>query len=244
MQLKILSWNIWGGQYLSQVVDFLKEANADIIGLQEVSQDPGGANNVAEVIGKQLGYRWVYGVVKRLKTSEIGWKSEKIMDWGNAVLSKYKIIENKNHPLSEAHKRFALEATIQVNTKNFHVFSTHLVHIHQKPPETQEKLETHETQATNLIKLLPSQRAIVVGDFNATPENAAVRKMREVMADTNPASAPTWSVYPEGCEKCKPQAIDTRLDYIFTTRDIKTSLFKVESSRGSDHLPISVMIEI
>src|SRR3989338_1956876 len=99
MQLKVLSWNIWGGQYLPQVVDFLKESNADIIGLQEVSQDPGGANNVAEVIGKQLGYRWVYGAIKRLKASEIGWKSEKTMEWGNAILARHEIIENKNHQI-------------------------------------------------------------------------------------------------------------------------------------------------
>src|SRR3989344_7052569 len=100
MRLKVLSWNIWGGRYLPQVIDFLKESNADIIGLQEVSRDPGGANNAAEVIGKQLGCRWVYGAIKQLKASEIGLKSEKTIEWGNAILSKHEIIENKNHPLS------------------------------------------------------------------------------------------------------------------------------------------------
>ncbi len=244
MQLKVLSWNIWGGQYLPQVIDFLKESNADIIGLQEVSQDPGGANNVAEVIGKQLGYRWVYGAVKRLKASEVGWKSEKTVEWGNAILSKYEITENKNHPLSETHKRFALEAVIKVNTKALHVFSTHLVHIHQKPPETQEKLETHETQAANLIKLLPKENTVVMGDFNAAPESAAIRKMREALLDTDPASTPTWSVYPEGCPICNPRVIDTKLDYIFTSKDLKTSSFTVGSSKGSDHLPISVFAEL
>ena len=244
MQLKILSWNIWGGQYLQQVVDFLKESKSDIIGLQEVSRDPGGANDAAEIIGKQLGYRWVYGAIKRLKASEIGWKSEKTMEWGNAVLSKYEIIGNKNHSLSEAHQRFALEAIIRVNTKTLHVFSTHLVHIHQKPTETQEKLETHEMQAASLIKLLPKENTIVMGDFNAAPESAAIRKMRETLSDTDPASTPTWSVYPEGCPVCKPRAVDTKLDYIFTSKDLKTNSFKVGSSKGSDHLPISVLAEL
>ena len=244
MQLKVLSWNIWGGQYLPQVVDFLKESNADIIGLQEVSQDPGGANNVAEVICKQLGYRWVYGAVKRLKALEIGWKSEKTIEWGNAILARHEIIESKNHPLSEAHKRFALEAAIRVNTTTLHVFSAHFVHIHQKPPETQEKLETHEMQAVNLIKLLTKENTIVMGDFNAAPESAAIRKMREVLSDADLASNPTWSVYPEGCPVCNPQALNVLLDYIFTSMDIETRSFKVENSRGSDHLPISVLIKI
>ena len=83
-----------------------------------------------------------------------------------------------------------------------------------------------------------------MGDFNATPESETIRKMSEVLVDTDPTSAPTWSVYPAGCLVCNPQAIDTRLDYIFTTPDIKTSSFKVEQSKGSDHLPISVIAEI
>ena len=244
MQLKILSWNIWGGHYLPQVIDLLKESNAHIIGLPEVTQDPGGANNLAQVIGEQLGYKWVYAPVKQLKASEINLKSEKIIERGNAILSRYKITGNKNHPLSEVHKRFALETTIRVNTKNLNVFSTHLVHIHQQPSETQEKLETHEMQATNLIKFLPKENTIVMGDFNATQKSAAIRKMCEAFVDTDPASTPTWSVYPEGCPVCKPQSIDTRLDYIFTSRGIKTSSFKVENSKGSDHLPISVIVEI
>lgn len=238
MQLKILSWNIWGGQYLSQIIDFLKESNADIIGLQEVAQDPGGANNIAQVIAEKLGYKWVYAPTKQLKASEIGWKSEKIMEWGNAILARHKIIESKNHPLSEAHKRFAFEATIQVKTNNLHVFSTHLLHTHQQPSETQE------AQADNLIKILPSTRTVVMGDFNAKPDSVAIRKMREVFADADPTSIPTWSVYPEGCPVCKPQALNIRLDYIFTSRDIEARSFKVENSKGSDHLPVSVLIEI
>ena len=83
-----------------------------------------------------------------------------------------------------------------------------------------------------------------MGDFNATPDSAVIQKMRNVLNDSDPLSTPTWSVYPEGCKTCHPLDVNTRLDYIFTTKDIKTSEFHVEHSKASDHLPVSVMVEI
>ena len=72
----------------------------------------------------------------------------------------------------------------------------------------------------------------------------AITSMRKVLIDTNPDSKPTWSVYPEGCSVCKPQTLATRLDYIFVSKDIRYNSFKVESSKDSDHLPISVVVPI
>ncbi|MDZ4226986.1 MAG: hypothetical protein U1D26_00745, partial [Patescibacteria group bacterium] len=72
----------------------------------------------------------------------------------------------------------------------------------------------------------------------------AIKRMGKALKDTDPSHAPTWSVYPEGCKVCNPQAIDVRLDYIFASRDLKTHSPKVESSKASDHLPISVTVGI
>ena len=83
-----------------------------------------------------------------------------------------------------------------------------------------------------------------MGDFNATPESPVIKSIQKVLVDSDPSSTPTWSVYPEGCRICNPQKLDTCLDYIFTSIDLKTSSFKVEESKASDHLPISVVVEI
>jgi exonuclease III len=58
MKLKILSWNIWCGTYLDEVIKFLKIADSDIIALQEVAEDNRG--NISEIIAKELGYKYVY----------------------------------------------------------------------------------------------------------------------------------------------------------------------------------------
>lgn len=229
MKLKILSWNIWIDGYFDQVSDFLKASEADIIGLQEVVND----NPKRDVIGflSKLGYQHVFAPVKKT------WGT-KIWNDGPAVFSKYQIQNSQTYILSEKDSRAAAKTNILIKDKLLHVFSTHLIHTHQ------QQLNVQEEQGLNLIKKLPNENTIVMGDFNATPNSAVIRNMKKVLIDSDPDSQSTWSMYPEGCEVCNPQKVDTRLDYIFTTKDIKTGNFKVENSKASDHLPISVMIEI
>jgi len=96
-----------------------------------------------------------------------------------------------------------------------------------------------------LINILPKEHTIVMGDFNATPESATIQTMKQGMFyDTDQASIPTWSVYPEGCHICNPQAVDIKLDYIFASKDMRTSSFNVGESGASDHLPISALLQI
>lgn len=231
MQLKILSWNIWCDGHFDEIAQFLKSFDADIIGLQEVLPHSKQIPVIDLLVS--LGYGHIY--VPVLTAHLLNGGSEEM---GNAIFSRYPIINSKTHILSEEKKRIAIQADIKLSGNILHVFSTHLVHTHQEPSEIQE------LQVDNLIKILPEDKTIVMGDFNATYDSNAVKKMTEVLKDTDSSKSPTWSVYPEGCMVCKPKKIDTRLDYIFTSRDIKTTSPKVENSRGSDHLPISVLVEI
>ena len=228
MELKIISWNIWDEGHFDEIAQFLKSSEADIVGLQEVL--PFSKSIPIIEFLTSLGYEHVYAPA-RLSSGE---KEE----MGNAVFSKYPIVSSAVHVLSEENKRIAVQADIAVEGKIVHVFSVHLLHTHQQPSSTQE------LQAENLLKVLPQEKVIVMGDFNATPESIALQKMHSVLTDTDTTSAPTWSVYPEGCPVCNPQKIDTRLDYIFTSPDVQTITSKIESSKGSDHLPISATVEV
>jgi len=228
MQLKVLSWNIWNEGHFDEIAQFLKSSEADIIGLQEVLP----FSKSIPIIGflTSLGYEHVYAPA-RLSSNE---KEE----MGNAVFSKFPIVSSAVHVLSEENKRIAVQADIAIEGETVHVFSVHLLHTHQKVSSIQE------LQAENLLKVLPQERVIVMGDFNATPESVVVQKMHSVLTDTNTTHTPTWSVYPEGCPVCNPQKIDTRLDYIFVSSDIKVVSSAVAISRASDHLPISAIVEV
>lgn len=230
MQLKILSWNIWVDGKFDQIADFLKTANADIIGLQEVEAN----DTQLDIIGflASLGYEHVFAPVHKKFGEEI-WND------GPAIFSKYKIIGAKTYMLSETDGRAAIKADIQIGNKTLHFFSTHLKHTHQQPSELQE------LQVKNLIKVLPKEKTIVMGDFNATPESVAIKAMTKIMIDSDPSSAPTINAPLFDCSGCDLRTIaGTRLDYIFTTKDIKINHFKVYGAAGSDHLPISAAITI
>ena len=229
MKLKVISWNIWIDGNFKEVVDFLRNSQADIIGLQEVVDDDRSRDIIKAL--KNEGYNSYFG------SAEHTWDGNVYKD-GPAILTKYKIIKNETHTLSEKDKRVAVQADIVAGNKTLHIFSTHLIHTHQKKGEEQD------IQVSNLIKILPSERTILMGDFNAIPESSVIRNVNKVLVDADPDSYPTWSIYPEGCLVCNPQTMDTRLDYIFTSKDLKASSYKVEDSKASDHLPISVIIEI
>lgn len=123
-----------------------------------------------------------------------------------------------------------------------HVYCTHLLHTHQRLSDTQL------VQAHRLLRISRGRRTVVMGDFNAVPGSEVIAAMNNHMRDTDPDSNPTWSAHPEGCSGCNPGGINTRLDYIFVSRDIYDGVvpgsFQVMAPSGSDHLAISVEIDL
>lgn len=226
MQIKVLSWNIWLDGDFEKVTAFLHSANADIIGLQEVV--PGDKSRDIVSFLSALGYE------SAITPIGAAFPDGRMITVG--VFSRHPIQEVKLHRLSEESDRQFVEARIKVGSTVLYVFSVHLVHTHQKDSALQT------AQAEHIVRVLPQQQAIVMGDFNATPSMTPIQQMRKELVDTDPESQPTWSLHPEGCVVCKPEALDTRLDYIFASKDLKTHSFKVENAQGSDHLPISVAV--
>lgn len=229
MKLKVLSWNIWVNSYYNHVRDFLIKSNADIIGLQEVSGNDSTRNTVKLLT--DLGFSNIFAPQPR------PWAKNNRED-GPAIFTKHKIISSKKYVLSKEYGVGVVQADIKINDKPIHVFSTHLSHDHQSASTIQVD------QVNKLLKLIPKTNSILMGDFNALPSSKTIKLVSNTFLNTDQGNKPTWSVYPQGCEVCNPQKVDIRLDYIFTSNNIKTLSFKVEQSKGSDHLPISTTLEI
>jgi len=220
----------------------LKIADADIIALQEILEDEKG--NSALTLANILGYECVFDIGMQMPEKFLGdplRKSEEIIRFGNAILSKHKILAHKIYNLSPEgeESRTMVQADIQIADEIVHAFSLHLKHSHQQP------LELQNQQANKLISILPTGKLIVMGDFNALPVSYPVEKMRNILQDAEPGQAtPTWSVYPGGCSVCKEEGVHYKLDYIFTSKDIKIKSFEIGKTKGSDHLPLYSIIEI
>ncbi len=241
MQLKVLSWNIWCGTYLEEVIACLKKEQPDIIALQEVLEEENG--NIALTIAKELGYECVYALgmkmpARFLNNPQVPGDTQ--VTFGNAILSKHKIVGTKTHDLPQGENpRPAIQADIQIGDKTFHVFSLHLKHSHQQP------LEMQNIQADKLLALIPEDSSIVMGDYNCLPDSYPIQTISKVLNNTEPGEqTPTWCQYIGGCSVCQIDEIKYKLDYIFVTKDIISKDFSVLQSKGSDHLPVSVIIEI
>ena len=234
MKLKVLSWNIWHGNHLPEVIDFLKNADADVIALQEVIVKDG--TNTAELIAEALGYAFAYYPA-----------IQKDYQQGNAIVSRYPIVESKPHLLSdenlyaetaETEPRIAVETTLVVDDINIKVFSVHLAYSFKFQPS-----QMRELQVDNLLKVLPKISTILMGDFNSHPDNSSIKKLSETMRNADQKlTDPTWTIYPFESRGFKETELRHRLDYIFVSKDLYAENFRVEQSTGSDHLPISAVI--
>src|SRR3989344_1562287 len=239
MKLKVLSWNIWQGNKLDLIIEFLKNAKADIIALQEVIEKDD--TNTAAIIAEALGYKLVY--YPAIQENTFG------VPQGNAILSKYPIIESKPHLLSdislyvntpESEPRIAVETTIRLNGVSIKVFSVHLAYSHAFGPSRMRDL-----QIDNLLKLLPHSRTILMGDFNSYPDSKSLEKVSDVMKNTDTKlTEPTWTIYPFDYGEFRETELRHRLDYIYVSKDVHVENFRVEQSRGSDHLPISAIAHV
>lgn len=229
MHLKVLSWNIWIDGDYAEMQRILTLENADIIGLQEVKDNDPERPILTHLAS--LGYESIFMPVEKT------WGGKIYRD-GPAILSRYPIVSSQSHDLSRENNRGAVQANIQIGDTQMHVLSTHLLHTHQKDSPVQNE------QADSLLKISPRERTIIVGDFNATPGSYPIRKISEVFANTDSSNAATWSTHLNGCNVCKIDTPQIRLDYIFASKDLAYSNAKVGYSTASDHLPISVEIRI
>lgn len=235
-KLKILSWNIWFYGDLVKVNEFLEKSNADILGLQEVMMADKKIQLSKRLTG-ELGYKYIYSPAFQYPINGVN------TDIGNAIFSRYPIVSNRIHNLSDKDNRIAVQADVKVGNKILHIFSTHLYHVHLDK-EDRQRTELQKLQAENLIKVIPEEDSILMGDFNCLPQSEAIKVINNKLKNTDTDLLPTWSVYPEGCKVCSPNGIKYKFDNIFISNNLKSSNYKVEDSKASDHLPISVKIEI
>lgn len=237
MQLRLLSWNIWGGKHFEEIVSFLGEQRPDIIALQEVVEKD-GSNTAAEIAGR-LGYNFAYfRAIDKIGTD---------LAQGNAILTSFPIEKSASHILSdmslykgtaETEPRIAVEAKVRIESELLSIFTIHLAYSHKFQNSMMRDL-----QVDNLIKLIQPSRTILMGDFNSHPDSFYMERLNRVIKNADSQlTEPTWTIYPFDYEGFTETELRHRLDYIFTSKDVAVENFSVPFSKGSDHLPVSATV--
>ncbi len=166
--LKLATFNIWHNQgdwpaRLGLLVEALRAADPDVIGLQEVLEDaavglPNQARTIAEALG---GYEVHFSSVDAEGSGR---------RYGNAILSRLPVLAHdwkKLEPLDDY--RTAIRARVDLRGRAVDVVNTHLA---WQP----DQAATRARQVADLMAWLPGDGTplVAMGDFNAEQSDAGL----------------------------------------------------------------------
>ena len=225
--IKVVSYNIKYSKKVDKAIHIFKSnhtlTEADIVCLQEM--DPHGV----ELFANQLHYNYIY--YPAVLHPHHG------KDFGNAILSKWPIIEDKKfifpNPIKKpSHRqRIAVNATIQIDQLKIMIFSIHMGVI--------AKANQRAFQIEKLIETIPDDisHCIIGGDFNTFTKknskaifNIFVAYGYQLATERVGWTFKHWYLFNK----------KSLLDHIFTKGLWITDTGKIDDHSASDHLPIWV----
>jgi len=238
--IKLLQWNIWYKEDPNNVLNLLKEVDADILCLQELTAgyDMHDKIDVVELIQHELGYE------VHAQHMTVGARGS----LANAIFSKYPIENTSsvwiNEPRgssgSDDEHRCYIEAVINVNETMITVGTVHMSYT-DRFIETDRKLE--ETSRL-LAEIKGKNRYIFTGDLNVTPGSKTIKDIESILQPVGPDySEPTWTTKPFSYNGFEAKTLDWRLDYAFKSIDLDIRTASIINTDYSDHLPILIEIE-
>ncbi len=235
MKIKIMSYNTQHClNYVTREIDFdimadtIKKCGADIVGLQEMRDESEHKEYEAQakILAEKLGFYYYFAEAIRFNG---------VNPYGNAIISRYPIkkAETVIIPDPEVKKydgyyetRCLLNAEIDV-ADGINVLVTHFG---LNPDEQENAVNT-------VVSNLSENNCVLMGDFNVTPDNEVLKPIREKMYDTAESFSEPKLSFPSD----KP---DRKIDYIFTSPNLKVIEADIPQIVSSDHCPHTALIEI
>jgi endonuclease/exonuclease/phosphatase family metal-dependent hydrolase len=223
--LRVATYNVHGCVGIDRRFDAARiarvigEIDADIVSLQEVVT-PVRDIDVSAVLAASGGYR-----IATLATMSLAGGT-----FGNAVLSRWPIVDQRAHDLSFVRRepRAALDVTIDAGIRAVRVIATHLG----------LGVRERRSQLARLVEVACSSDAatIVAGDFNVVRANS--RALREFFAHFGRGESPR--TFPSMAPMLALDRIGAR-----GARVIRIGAHRSRLSRvASDHLPLVADVEL
>lgn len=210
------------------MVDTIKKSGADIIGLQEMRDESEAADYDAQakIMAEKLGFHYYFAEAIRFSGKN---------PYGNALISRYPIkkAETILIPDPEIKKydgyyetRCLLKAEIEVGGG----LNVLVSHFGLNPDE-------HENAVKTVIQNLPEGKTVLMGDFNMQPDNELLNPIREKLYDTADKFETELFSFPSDVP-------DRKIDYIFTSNDLKVIDADIPALVSSDHRPHLAKIDL
>ncbi|MDF2659013.1 MAG: hypothetical protein K0Q94_1804 [Paenibacillus sp.] len=245
--MRVMSYNVHGGigmdglYDLERIVRTIAQADADIVGLQEVDVHFGQRSrfeHMADRLADRLGMSVYFAPIYVLPPSE-GRKEER--QFGVALLSRLPIRKTANHQLTRLStqevtalpepKPGLLEAVLGAAERQLRVYVTHLDY------RTDPAIRWMQIREMLQLAGVHTDPVLVLGDFNARPDA--------------PELAPLFSAFPDSWTAVRADAghtfpadqPDRKIDYILASGHMRTIRTYTIPGTASDHLPIVADLE-
>lgn len=240
--LSLLTYNLHSEQMLiDPMADVVREANADVVALQEVSRE------VEERFSAEFATLYPYQAWHTIPDGAV---------IGQAVMSRYPILESdywRNEPLN-----FSLghqQVIIDFDGTAISLYNTHPIHPILKLGRIfAVELRTNEIQSVLDRADVDSNSVLIAGDFNMSDQSEDYRTITAGYTDAYRAAG--WGLgftFPDfssrnavpGERGSLPLRPIVRLDYIFHSDDFRALEARVwPTSGGSDHRPLLAQFEV
>lgn len=220
------TYNVEGRQDPEEIARVIEESGADIIALQEVSRGwlIHGSTDFASWFARRLNMHVIF-------------KGTTGPMWGNAILTRYPIMEHGSGVLPLAGSllgRGYLWAKFDVGAQHpIQIIATHLHHI-------EEEVSVRLAQVPVLLQYWDhAPRSVILGDLNAKPGEADMDLILQA------GLIDSWTEAGSGVGNTY-SSFDPfqRIDWIWHTEDLMASDAEVLRSTASDHLPVIITLDV
>lgn len=254
MEIKVISLNMWwGGHLFSQILEFLKRENADIVMLQEVYNASDSSLKPAyrsmQVLAEELDYEHAAFVKAYTEAAEAG-----KLPHGNAVLSRFPITHNELRLMSEVqdpdfeYKDIPehwpiLPSPLQLVELDTPAGKVTVCNVHgvwDLDGDSYSEKRQHMSQVM-LETTRGRNRLILAGDTNAKSTNRAMRELEPQLVSVFGTDLKTTFNMQR---KDNPGYATAAVDLMFVSPDVKVISKDVPDVDISDHLPLVVTLEI
>jgi endonuclease/exonuclease/phosphatase family metal-dependent hydrolase len=226
--IRVMNYNLHNGFHpygfldLEAIAQVIENENADVVALQEVARGwvINGSDDMLIWLSRRLDMAYISGPT-----------ADPL--WGNALLSRYPIINYELLPLPGDDiplRRGFIAAEIDLGGGDtLNAIVTHLHH-----PSDASALRQEQVQAI-LDYVQDDAQTIIMGDFNATPETPEIVLLRDAgFLDILIGVQPNYT-YPS----LDP---DQQIDYIWLTPDLTAEAIHIPLEPASDHLGVAATI--
>lgn len=247
--VRLLQWNVLFRENARRIVDVLKDADADVLCLQELTSVSGHNEgiDVPAFVAAELGYRYFYQVAQE-------WDAPGDRHTlGNGIFARWNLTRtdhafvrpsrdpNPHDPAMEGRAYVEADVALPDGT----VLTVGTTHLSYVPRGVMTPEKKHEIDALLAIAKTKESRYVLTGDFNEPPESYTVQELSRTLRHCGPPfETLTWPTRPFRSLDHTEDGLGWRIDYAFATPDVAVVDARTIETDVSDHLPILVELDL